>query len=524
MLYRSRLKNPQINCFNEVDGVLRIQNEVIIVNSTGSVNKENTTMHRLFFISILLFVTDFANQAYPQIEHRPTTDETETIVDSNQDEIVRTTLEVFPKEIYFGDTLYFVAHAENLSNETLRAFYHSLKSDNSSVTIISPSTSKRYLWTPEYITKESKGAALRTKNLLPGEKRFSANGCYEFPPLDDWNDPFWKEFLKTIPPEGIVCQLQFNFWFCFRDSLFSSVRCERTEIQEILIKPRPENEMVLLEKWHKSTPEKFFPKVDGNRKVPYGMDLKSSGKSDIKIGGEKYDSWLFIRLGNRKPSDPNNPTTLDGWRKLEASLTPSTMRDEIRLTRLQLEYYSAQKGEASEKAKAELIDWLKSLPEVQRTIMTTFLVSKMYDFYYNCTSLRDQNRELMRSLYDTLDYGCQEAVCNFESINYSDRTLPPPKGVKVVRLFMEVVEPTAEDLAVGSKELPDGFRIWDAVGDTGATKMVAKFVELKEEEDTLVLENREKLHFNLMFSALSDEDKQHAREMSTNKSKDQTNQ
>ena len=294
--------------------------------------------------------------------------------------------------------------------------------------------------------------------------------------------------------------------------------------QDILIKPRPANEMALLNKWYKNTPEKLFPRVDGNRKVPNleDYDLKSSGKSDIKIGWNKYDPWLFIRLGNRKPSDPNNPTTLDGWRKLEASLIPSTMRDEIRLTRLQLEYYSSQKGEASEKAKAELIDWLKSLPEVQRTIMTTFLVSKMNDFYR--TSLRDQNRELIRSLYDMLDYGCQEAVCNFESINYKDRTLPPPEGVKVVRPFMEVVEPTAEDLAIGTKELPDDFRIWDAVGDVGPVKMVAKFVELKESEDTLILKNREGLSFNLMFSALNDEDKQHAREMSVNMSEEQTDQ
>ena len=106
-----------------------------------------------------------------------------------------------------------------------------------------------------------------------------------------------------------------------------------------------------------------------------------ASKSDIVINGNKYDPWMFIRLGNRKPSDPNNPTTLDGWRKLEASLVPSTMRDEVRLTRLQLEYYSAKKGEASENAKNELVEWLQSLPEVQRTIMTTFLVSKMYDFF-----------------------------------------------------------------------------------------------------------------------------------------------
>ena len=242
------------------------------------------------------------------------------------------------------------------------------------------------------------------------------------------------------------------------------------------------------------------------------MYLEPSGKSNIRIGGKEYDPWLFVRFGVRKPSDPNNPTTLEGWRELEASLIPSTMRDEVRLTRLQLEYYSAKKGGASEQAKAELVDWLESLPEVQQRRMTTSLVSKMHEFYDS--PLRDKNRELMRALYDILDVGSQGIVCNFESIKYNDRTLTPPPGVKVIRPFMDVVTPTPEDLAHGSKDLPDGFRIWDVTGDTGAAQIVAQYVKLKESENTLVLKNREGLRFNLNFSSLSEEDQEHARAMS----------
>jgi hypothetical protein len=78
---------------------------------------------------------------------------------------------------------------------------------------------------------------------------------------------------------------------------------------------------------------------------------------------------------------------------------------------------------------------------------------------------------------------------------------------------MDVVTPTPEDLAHGSKDLPDGFRIWDADGE-GAVQIVAQYVELKESENTLVLKNREGLSFNMIFSALSEEDKEHARAMS----------
>ena len=467
------------------------------------------------------------------IEYVSTPGKTAAAVSSDRStDSIRYTIEIFPNEIYFGDTIYLIAYGENITTETVKNFPSSVLPMNEYApkyfTLLSAAIQTKYNWIPEVTsTGVYDSYGLSYSDLQPGEKRPYMMHYFEFPPLEDWGTPFWREMREKMTPDGVKCELRVTeYWFDHALSISKSQleNASGETTQEILIKPRPENEMTLLNKWYKNTPEKLFPKVDGGRKGPPDLlELKSSGRSDIVINGRKYDPWLFIRLGNRKPSDPNNPTTLDGWRKLEASLVPSTMRDEIRLTRLQLEYYSAQKGEASEKAKAELIDWLKSLPEVQQTIMTTFLVSKMYDFYR--TSLREQNRELMRSLYDMLDYGCQEAVCNFESINYKDRTLPPPEGVKVVRPFMEVVEPTAEDLVHGDKELSDGFRIWDAVGDTGEkVRMVAKFVELKEGEDTLVLENREKLHFNLKFSALSDEDKQHAREMSVNKPEDQTNQ
>ena len=185
------------------------------------------------------------------------------------------------------------------------------------------------------------------------------------------------------------------------------------------------------------------------------------------------------------------------------------MRDEIRFTRLQLEYYSAEQGEAPEIAKAELVDWLKSLPEVQRTGMTTFLVLTRGVFYE--TPLRAKNRELLRTIYDMLDVCGQKAVCNFESLKYNDRTLTPPPGVKVSLPPSEFGKPTAEDLAYGSKDLPDGFYIWDANADGVPTKHVARYVELRESNNVLVLKNREGRSFNMVFSMLSEEDQEHAR-------------
>jgi len=105
---------------------------------------------------------------------------------------------------------------------------------------------------------------------------------------------------------------------------------------------------------------------------------------------------MFVRLGNRKPSDPNNPTTLAGWRELEASLVPSTMRDEVRLVRLQLEFYAASAGEDSAQAKKYLLDWLKSLPTPQRVVMAASLVYNSMRF--RGTTLQTRNQELVRAI------------------------------------------------------------------------------------------------------------------------------
>jgi hypothetical protein len=463
--------------------------------------KEIAMKHFITALTLTVCISTLALGAEP-IEYVPTPGESATVASPTQeDDSTGFSVEIFPKEIYLGDTIYLALYYENRSDE--KTAVSSGRDDywHGQFILSSPSLEGDYRWIPEYRTSRMNRRAGVKKEIKPGEKYPVQKIALEFPPLEDWNAPFWQELKATISEEGIVCKLQVSY---------RSANLEH----DVLVKPRPANETALLDQWLNDTPETQAPVVERTRKVPYTGFPAASGKSNISIRRWKYEPWLFIRLGNRKPADPNNPTTLEGWRDLEASLTPSTMRDEIRFTRLQLEYYAAAgQAKTAEKAKSEFVDWLKSLPEIQRTVMTKSLVSKQYDFYEKAP-LRAANRELMRALYDILDVGSQGIVCNFESIKYNDRTLTPPPGFKVIRPFMDVVTPTPEDLAHGSKDLPDGFRIWDADGDSGAVRIVAQYVELKESENTLVLKNREGLWFNMIFSALSEEDKEHARAMS----------
>jgi hypothetical protein len=119
--------------------------------------------------------------------------------------------------------------------------------------------------------------------------------------------------------------------------------------------------MKLIEQWYHNTPKKIFPFVVEDK---YLYKIRPPDRRDgIKILG--HSPWQFITLGNRYPSDPNAPETWQEWKQLEESITPSTMRDEIRLTRILIQYCDTK----DEKVLEELKEWFDSMNEIQRTVM-----------------------------------------------------------------------------------------------------------------------------------------------------------
>ena len=295
---------------------------------------------------------------------------------------------------------------ENVSNETLKSIKDNSKKHiaiDLCRPISIPENTEEYDWLPEYQTRVRKKQRTFYRDLAPGEKCLQNRFFIEFPPLEDKEKPFWKELEKSIPPTGVRIPLRIITGFDYLHHKGERITVE-TDV-EILVKPRHASEMAMLDKWYNNTPEKTFPEVDGNRKNPHETYLRASKKSWILIGRGRYDPWLFVRLGNRKPCDPNNPTTLNGWRKQEASLTPSTMRDEVRLVRLQLEYYCAEPGVKSDLAKQELAQWLKSLPTPQQAVYMSFLKDKQNSFKYDAPALVKKNTELINFLIKEIEHG-----------------------------------------------------------------------------------------------------------------------
>ena len=364
-------------------------------------------------ISTVLLISGCNKTETVSIEYVPTTGETViittpfyvqdyTTLTNEVFPYIKRTYEVFPNEIYFGDTIYLVRYDTNIADHTMPGFSdigaRRILVINPSAMLTSDTLRSQYSWKGELPSSSPRYTSFEigTRDLIPGEKRLGSRSYLEFPPLEDWDAPFWQEVRENMVPEGVKCTLKIVIWRALKEDsqdIFISL--------DILIKPRPESEMALLEKWYKNTPEELFPEVRGHSKVPRNRNLQSSGRSNIRIGLFRYDPWMFIRLGNRKPSDPNNPTTLNGWRELEASLVPSTMRDEVRLVRLQLEYYAARAGEDSAQAKKYLLTWLQSLPAPQRVVMTASLMYNSSRFIG--TTLQSRNQELIRAIQNMPD-------------------------------------------------------------------------------------------------------------------------
>ncbi|MBR4835177.1 MAG: hypothetical protein IKU86_12745 [Thermoguttaceae bacterium] len=317
--------------------------------------------------------------------------------DPNAPEIAQT-LTVYPTEVYVGDVVYLIVAEENRSSETIPARSLGFPEPcGSTGTLSSVGFSTRYKAIPEDPTDLYCERGFETRPLAPGERRIVSRRFCEVPPLEDWNSPFFNELREKLrdAPDGVPCRWTPGY-FVTPDGKQLSV--------PLVVKARPDAETRRLESWLDATPQELFPLVvDGHRKFLRSEELPPNPRGGVRVAGRSFDPRAFVRFSFRKPNRPNAPRDLDGWRKLETEFSPSTLRDEITLTRLQLEYYDAPKGEASDAALQVLVDWLQSRPEPQRDVMSATLnESREYlrerRDYREDFPLNAKNRKLLESL------------------------------------------------------------------------------------------------------------------------------
>lgn len=341
----------------------------------------------------------------------------------------------FPPTVFIGDTFYHLCVVSNnnasqsvfdggdLSITEGARFMEGFRFLFSAVDI-----TEQYDCVPEiYCDKYANRIGSRV-TLAPGESIASAHPL-EFPPLQAWEHPFWKQVREKMAPDGIKCTLNVKIPERYIDnSVYPYPPGYRDYSLDILLKPRPEKEMELLEKWYRDTPKQFFPPVCSTQiddeKWWYSEEMDEFEKTGyhrcngnlIELGGEKYNPWCFIRENARKPPAVTCPVTIEGWKELEESLVPSTMRDEITLVRLQLEYFSAPENER-EKPLRDIIRWLETLPEPQRMSMASSLhantpMGRLHDLSDQAMidRLAPARRELFRAILPLMSHYHREGV------------------------------------------------------------------------------------------------------------------
>ncbi|MBR5758694.1 MAG: hypothetical protein IKX88_08875 [Thermoguttaceae bacterium] len=454
------------------------------------------------------------------------------------------TLEIYPTEIYFGDVVYFASYTENTSDKTFLFFPEKRedieKNFVSALKISDPQSNREYSWRPKvgYEEKLRESGVQITRvfsasPLYPDEKRLMSSLTIEFPPLDDWDVPFWKELRENMSPEGIVCKLQITgYYYVQSGDVESQNRSEesseehnvktsllvdhefrklqqKTFTQDILIKPRPKVELFALEKQRSRALEKPS-EFDIRANATFGV-LSETDDGYILLNKKEYAPHLFIREGLRIPIIPYNPTSLEGWQELDASFNDGTLSDEISFSRLLLEYYSADEGEKTERAKKDLIEWLSVKPAIQRNFFLNKIVKSGVSFLYQ-TPLADKSRALLRTVYDSLDDKDKLDVCNFEKAIYHSTSLVPPKGKILRKLPSEFEEPTEKEIAAGSKSLKDGYRMWVCYDTIFKRRIAATFVKYDVKTDIVSLKIRGGTEL-VRFSSFCKEDQDYILEL-----------
>ncbi len=381
------------------------------------------TRKQTVIAAILTLSTAFGATAWAQGEEKgfrqPRAQEFEAHIDFvRRDDpslkLVEGGLEASATEIYFGDAVYFRAFDRNVLEtpiERIGAFYAQVGGFSPYVgadysfmargaEVEADGVGGTYRWTPEFPRRAFPPQFGKTERAVisPGAELDYGAFAVEFPPLEDWNDPFWRAVRKRLATEKRVeIQVSFDFLRTLekaapapsKDS--GAMGCaaaswetiEKRVEKKIVLKRRPDAEMKRLDAWFAATPKEAFPeRVDVEKgagyKIPSMEKIAEESRGAVEVAGKKYSPRLVVRCGARKPSDPNNPTTLDGWRKLEAEFSPSTLRDEITLTRLQLEYYNAATEAETETALKTLVAWLDALPGPQRAALVASITSRRW--------------------------------------------------------------------------------------------------------------------------------------------------
>ena len=318
----------------------------------------------------------------------------------------------YPEEVSFGDTVYVQVNGSNISDQPINV--------NFEITGLFP-----FLDTTRYCFYNQQDYSLKwdiafplnslgyiddilatsTKTIVPPQSNvpvllLSLN----VPMLDDLHEPFWDILVQKLAEEDqrLVFEIK-------KMSLTSDNGNVKHDLQKlgcvITVKPRPVFETHIIEALYLNMPDEMFPRYEeslfGIRKISENFYRKKLADRSLYIWPNQMVRKKSIDELNKKgfysqdfwSTLPNvDTTTWQGWQEIEKSLTPSTMRDEIRLTRIIIQYCDTKDQNILE----ELKEWFSGMNEIQRACMAKSILDRAKNCYG--TVLLDPYRDIYHTI------------------------------------------------------------------------------------------------------------------------------
>ena len=287
------------------------------------------------------------------------------------------TVQVYPQQIQVGDTIYIRVFTSNPHDQTayvpvrFELDCHGMtRTASIDFSLDDPDNGKNFpllvksdWWERDYFS---------VYDAVPsGEQREIASVSFAIPALEDLHKTFWENSWDHLAQQDgvLILKTKINTRNA-TDHMVSSgeeVRASITLETPIVIYQRNSKEMSLLKQWYDDFPPDFFPtEWNGRKALPPEkvlMNQKHGKTTQVEYHGRTFE--YTPQFTTAYPGNPNCPETWQGWKELEESLVPSTMRDEIRMKRIVIQYCDTEDS----KVLDELTEWLQNMNEIQRVVM-----------------------------------------------------------------------------------------------------------------------------------------------------------
>ncbi len=276
---------------------------------------------------------------------------------------LRLMVDYYPKEIQWGDTIYLRFTLKNISHDTLRFvpahFLYGLPDCVPITVAISDENAKYPLRSLSRDRVDVWPVQPPCIPMTPNEERIMYMVSYSVPLLEDTLDPFWSNlqntdekiplhldvsvFLTRATPPGITC---YDFHRTF--PLLFQKTSERVSFMEESLLYIPIDEYpeihTLTDKWPSKA---FLRRTQQKKSFIFNEEIPFIPFEYLIFGREHLTSISHGKMDN------------------ERRFSGSTLGDEIRMTRIVIQYLDTEES----KVLDELTEWLQTMNEIQRIVM-----------------------------------------------------------------------------------------------------------------------------------------------------------